>query len=1290
MVKIRTNVLTIENNNINTIDINALFRYLAENAETCFYNHPVLSLTNMRRFYAATFTVFILLFFAATVSAQQVFVNDSGKKALNALSARKNALYHTSHQRALALAPLHGWIIRKRLTNGGVISLQGVNDLGFPVYIKTNDNIISAATTQTNAVQPGGNLGLNLSGSSSFLNNKLAIWDGGAVYAAHQEFSGKTISIKTSQAILDHSTHVAGTMIAKGIYPPAKGMAFNAATLTSYDFDNDITSITAAAPNLLISNHSYGDEAGWDMNNNGAWVWYGLPGDTVDYTFGIYNDRTQAYDQIAYNAPYYLMVESAGNARGYPGPDIGSTYYGYTSTTNSTLVLKTRTAADMISSQQGYDGIASTGNAKNILTVGAVGPLPYGPASSSDVAITYFSSYGPTDDGRIKPDIAGMGLNVRSCGTNGPQSYAVMSGTSMSAPNVAGSLYLLQEYYAQKHSGSFMRAATLKGLACATAFDAGNAGPDYIYGWGLLNIKKAAQAITDNGIKSLIRESTLAQGQTQTYNITASGDGPLMATICWTDPAGAATANGTVNDPTIKLINDLDIRVSDGTTTFMPWLLDPKHPAAAATTGDNIRDNIEQVLVPNAVPGRWYTITVSHKGTLQSGSQNYSLISTGIGGSAYCTSGPTSSADSRINNITLANIHNTPPAGCTTYSDFTNLTAQLEQGKTYPLSITAGTCGSNFNKVAKVFIDWNGDGNFSEAEELVATSGVMGATGTYSTNITVPITVTPGNFSLMRIVLMETSDTSAVKACGSYGKGETQDYRVQFLPTSTDAGITAITNPDTMGSCSGPMPITVTVKNYGAQTISNVPVTVNIKTTDGTITTLKGTDTDSIPPLMEDSFTLSNSFNFQAGAKYTIIANTSLANDVIMANNSDTVSVTISSAPVIDALNANYCDAGSHCLLSGGGDGELFWYKNATDAIPLAFGTSASTSVAPVNNTFYAGLNDFSGTVGPPTKQVFSGGSYNQFTPWVLVHTNVPVVIQSARLYIGNSGKITFTVSNNNGETLSATTINAVATTATPTAGAKNDDPADTGKVYSLNLLLPAAGDYIITANFDNTATLFRSNQGVSGYPFTIGDVFSITGNTATGTDTTYYKSLYYYFYNLKVKSAGCPAIARQAVQVIRPAIIQNGTMLSSNFTAGNQWYLNGGLINGATSQNYAPKVSGTYKLLVTLASGCTDTSASYVFVLPPNSNGGNDISLTEYPVPASTILNVLFTSSSASNLSISLINTAGKTVYSSQRSIAAGNFSTAINVQNQPQGAYVLKLVLGHKVYANKIIIER
>jgi len=1242
----------------------------------------------MRKCYSAIITGILLFIFTGDAFGQHQLVTDAKKKALHDLSIKKNALYASSHQQALDQAAIHGWKIRTKTKNGGIKSLQGLNSKGFPIYLKTYDNIISAATTQTNAVQPGGSLGLNLSGSSSFLNNKLGIWDGGAVYAAHQEFAGKAITINTTEAVLDHATHVAGTMIAKGVYAPAKGMAFNANTLQSYDFDNDITTISAAASGLILSNHSYGDVAGWDLDDNGNWTWYGLPGDSVDYAFGQYSDRTASFDQIEYNAPYYLIVESAGNARGYNGPAIGGTYQGYASATNMTLVTKTRTAASNISSQYGYDGIATTGNAKNILTVGSVGQLPYGPSGSSDIIASYFSSYGPTDDGRVKPDIVGMGENVLSCGSASPTTYITLSGTSMSAPNVTGSLYLLQEYYAEKHAGAFMRAATLKGLVCATAVDAGSVGPDYMYGWGLLNTKSAAQALIDNGTKSIIKEDSLSQGQTKTLTVTASGNGPLIATISWTDPTGTVTPDGIVNDRTIKLVNDLDVRVSDGTTTFMPWILDPLNPSNPAQTGDNIRDNVEQVYITGAVPGRQYTITVSHKNTLQSGGQAYSLITTGIGGSAYCTSGPTSSADSRINNVTLSNINNTPPAGCTTYSDYTNLTDSLIAGKTYPLSLTLGTCGNNFNKVAKVYIDWNGDGNFNEAGELVATTNVINGTGTYNTNITVPITVTPGNYSLMRVVLTETSDTSTVQACGSYAKGETQDYRVEFIKSTTDAGAIAITSPDTTGNCSGPTPITVTLKNYGSASISNIPVTVTVKAPDNSITTFNETYNGTLSPLAEANFTLNSTFNAIAGATYTITAITSLPNDVITSNDTASAKITINPAPTISNLNVNYCIESSKYSFTGTGDGTIFWYNNTTDNAPIAIGSPTTAAQIPANKTVYAGLNDFSGTVGPATKEVFTGGGYNQFGPSVLVHANAPVILQSARLYIGYPGNITFWVTNAGGETLSSTTINAAATATNPQPGAQNDDPSDTGKVYNLNLQIPAAGDYSINVAYDANVTIYRNNAGVTGYPFSADSVFTITSNTASGAGTNP-ATYYYYFYNLKVKSLGCASASRQAATLVRPTITQTGTVLNSNFALGNQWYLNGTIINNATNQTYPATANGNYKVRVTSSTGCSDTSATYVYI-SPSTITDNGVGLTVYPVPANTILNVLFDAPTNADMALSLVNSIGRIVYTSKQNIAAGNFSSVLNVNNQAPGVYILKLMLGTKVYTKKIVIVR
>lgn len=1247
----------------------------------------------MNKLYTVICTCFLLLCAATPTFAQQPLVSEAKRAALTTLSTQFKTNYQASRNRALAQATSRGWRVQRRTRNGNLVSLQGVNSMGFPVYLITHNNTTSAATTSTNAVQPGGSLGLGLSGSSAFLANKLAIWDGGSVYSAHQEFAGKNIALRDGASILDHSTHVAGTMIAKGVYAQARGMAFNAGTLQSYDYNNDIAEMSAAASGLLLSNHSYGDEAGWNFNDDdNRWEWYGLPGDSVDYTFGFYDTRAQAWDRIANNAPYYLIVESAGNSRSSNGPAVGAPYFGYRSRTDQTLVDKgARTAG--ISNNGGYDIISTTGNAKNILTVGGINPLPYGPSSRQEISSAFFSSWGPTDDGRIKPDIVGNGVNVLSVGVSNPASYFTLSGTSMAAPNITGSLYLLQEYYAQKNGGSFMRAATLKGLVCQTAFDAGNVGPDYIFGWGVLDTKKAAQAITDKGTKSLINESTLQQGQPQTFNIIASGNGVLAATISWTDPEGTITPDGVINSRTPKLINDLDVKISDGTTTFNAWVLNPDAPSAAATTGDNIRDNIEQVYIANTIPGKSYTITVSHKGTLTSGSQPYSLIVTGAGGTNYCASAPLSNADSRIDNIKLSNINNTPAAGCKDYSDFTNLTVQLEQAKTYPLSITLGTCGNNFNKAAKVFIDWNGNGVF-DANELAATTTVINTTGTLTANISVPGIVIPGNFSLMRVVLAETNDASTIQACGSYGKGETQDYKVQFLQTSIDAGAVAIVSPGSSGSCSASTPVTIRLKNFGSAQISNIPVTVTITGPDNITATYTGTYTGTLAPLAEDNFTFSQRFNALAGATYTITATSNLASDPVVANNSVSATVAINTPAVISSVSAYYCNDSRQYLLTGTGDGTLLWYQNINDATPIAYGSTAVVTQAPVNNTYYAGINDFAGSLGPVTKSTFTAGGYNQFTSAVNVSTKIPIVIKSARLYIGHAGKITFSVNNSNGQTVSTTTIDVQATRSNPQVGAQPDDVNDQGKVYDLNLEFPAVGSYTISAQFEDNATIFRSNGGVTGYPFTVGNLFSIVGNNASSddpTNTDYYKNFYYYFYDVKVQSLGCASTTRQVVNFTKPAITQTANTLNSNFSTGNQWLFNGNIISGATGAQYAPLQSGNYQVGVTLTSGCMTLSDNFIYARTvERKDDSTDIGLLAFPVPANNELNVLFAAKAAAELKLSLINPAGQTVYLNQQNVPQGNYSTVINVGGQIPGVYVLKVLLGQKIYARKIIISR
>ncbi len=142
--------------------------------------------------------------------------------------------------------------------------LIGVSRKGFPLYVTTNNNIISAATIGTNQLWPGGSTGFNLNGSTAALKSKIAIWDGGRVLATHKELAGRVLQKDNPAALSDHSTHVSGTLIAAGVNPVARGMSFGAQQLLAYDFDNDVSEMSGAASGLLISNHSYGALAGWN------------------------------------------------------------------------------------------------------------------------------------------------------------------------------------------------------------------------------------------------------------------------------------------------------------------------------------------------------------------------------------------------------------------------------------------------------------------------------------------------------------------------------------------------------------------------------------------------------------------------------------------------------------------------------------------------------------------------------------------------------------------------------------------------------------------------------------------------------------------------------------------------------------------------------------------------------------------------------------------------------------------------------------------------------------------
>ncbi|MFU8892485.1 MAG: InlB B-repeat-containing protein [Luteolibacter sp.] len=562
--------------------------------------------------------------------------------AVQRIRAIEMANRDRAHQKARAM----GVPIRHVQANGTVTEIMGLDENGeFLIYTTHNAN--AAISSAANLVYP---TPYNLDGTGV----TVGVWDENAVRVTHTEFqtgSGSRVTVRDGATTLSsHATHVAGTVGARGASATRKGMAPNA-FIDSYNWTSDNSEMTAAgassaqqAGKIPISNHSYGFATGWRWNGSN-WQWLGTGTDQNAYAsqFGQYTTQARDWDTIAFNAPYYLIFKSAGNDNSNNPANGNQVIIGSNTVTYDRAIhppgngLYRNTTTN---SANGYENISHGGNAKNIMTIGAANDaVTSGLRDPAKSTLTGFSSRGPTDDGRIKPDIVANGASLDSTEFTSDTAYSVKSGTSMSSPSAAGSAALLVQLYRNLFPGGDMRASTLKGLIIHTATDIGNPGPDYHYGWGLMNTKEAADLIIDhhaNPSKNrMIEDQITTSVNSKVYSFAWDGSSPIRATLSWTDPAGFATSTHDLRSA--RLINDLDLKIiaPDGTQHYpyvMPfvgtWTV--ASMSANATTGVNSTDNVEQVLIPNPNQSGVWQAVVNHKGNLTNNQQRYSLLFSGV------------------------------------------------------------------------------------------------------------------------------------------------------------------------------------------------------------------------------------------------------------------------------------------------------------------------------------------------------------------------------------------------------------------------------------------------------------------------------------------------------------------------------------------------------------------------------------------------------------------------------------------------------------------------------------
>ncbi|RJP49241.1 MAG: hypothetical protein C4583_12945 [Anaerolineaceae bacterium] len=438
----------------------------------------------------------------------------------------------------------------------------------------------------------------NLTGA----NVDLGMWDGGKV-GTHTDYSARLTVVDTSASVSGHASHVAGTMAGSGAGSAGSGGTANqwagmapGADIFSYYWDNDITDYNDAinTRGIELSQNSWGYGVDEAVYNNCS-------------TYGDYFSASRDYDRIItgvlYPADKINIVFSAGNERndGDCGMSNTAPYINYGNVTGP------------------------GGTAKNVITVGAT--------NSNDDSMTTFSSWGPVDDGRLKPEVVAPGCQSNGdfaiTSTGSSSGYTTMCGTSMAAPAVSGISALLIQQYRASNSNVDPLPSTIKALLIHGADDLNdstsyyNPGPDYASGYGRVNAVTSADLIRNQNVL----QGSVTNGANQTYNISVTSSGtPIKVTLVWDDVAASALANPT-------LVNNLDLWLvaPNGSTIHRPWILNSASPANNATTGIDNVNNVEQVVVNSPAIGTWQVVV--RGATVTTSSQSFSLIRTFAGGS---------------------------------------------------------------------------------------------------------------------------------------------------------------------------------------------------------------------------------------------------------------------------------------------------------------------------------------------------------------------------------------------------------------------------------------------------------------------------------------------------------------------------------------------------------------------------------------------------------------------------------------------------------------------------------
>ncbi len=704
--------------------------------------------------------------------------------------------------------------------------------------------------------------------------------DGGIV-GQHIDFTGRFVQqyIDYSLRLIpEHPSMCAGILMGAGnLNPLSRGMGWGS--------------------NLFV----YGSEYG-------PYSWQGFDSIyTHYYTNGIVISSTSQTD--GYNAGYTTLAQTLDQQNN----DMPSLIHVFSSGNQGTSDFDYGAGA-------GWGNI--TGGHKQSKNSIAVGNVDY-----TDV-INSTSSRGPASDGRLKPELVAVGTNVTSSSLY--NTYSTLTGTSMSCPAVAGTLTELYQAYKELNGGINPSSGLMKAIIMNTADDLGNPGPDFTYGYGRINGRRALIPIEQN----LFFIDSISNLTTNTHTIIVPlNTGKVKILVYWHDyPSTIGAA--------VNLVNDVDMHVTDPTSIiYNPWVLDFTPNAinlnSVAVQGNDIRNNHEQVTIDNPVAGN-YTVNINGS-AIPFGPQKYFLtycfepqnelvLTYPNGGEAFGPGyiynirwdaiGDTGtfkleySTDNGLNWILITNA----VAASSRYYDWT--TPSTLSGD-YQVRITRGAYTdvsdanfSIFNIPLNIVVDWACPDSLKLS--WTATAGAtsydvfklgnmyMDSIGNVTTNSMVIHSL--NNFT--NTYWFSVRARGALNAVGLRAIAIKKDPGV-FCPGYSDASVVTINSPTNVFlSCmnSTNVPIVINIHNPGLIMLTNIPVSFSVNGGPAITETFIGI----LPSFGTTTYTFTAPATISNVGNTTIKAWSSFLGDVFVSNDTNTLIVNYRTASITPPFMENF------------------------------------------------------------------------------------------------------------------------------------------------------------------------------------------------------------------------------------------------------------------------------------------------------------------------------------------------------------------------------------------------